>query len=159
KATRATATAKHEVILAAGAFNTPQLLKLSGIGPREELEALGIKVRVELDAVGSNLQDRYEVGVISELRGDFSAEDDCTFGAGVGDACMADASKCTDGDFRADKCLDDWRKGGGVYTTNGTAVGIVKRSSPDKKNPDLFVFGAPGYFKGYEPGYSAKAVE
>jgi choline dehydrogenase len=160
KAQKATATAKREVILAAGAFNTPQLLKLSGIGPRQELESLGIEVRVELDAVGTNLQDRYEVGVVSELRGDFSAVEKCTFGGGaIKDECWSDASKCTDADFRADPCLDDWRKGGGVYTTNGTAVGIVKKSTPDKPVPDLFVFGAPGYFKGYEPGYSTKAVE
>ena len=53
--------ASKEVILAGGTFNTPQLLMLSGIGPREVLERHGIKVRVELSGVGKNLQDRYEV--------------------------------------------------------------------------------------------------
>ena len=53
--------ASREVILAGGAFNTPQLLMLSGLGPQAELERLGIPVRVDLPGVGRNLQDRYEV--------------------------------------------------------------------------------------------------
>jgi choline dehydrogenase-like flavoprotein len=44
------------VVLAAGAVHSPQLLKLSGIGPREELEQHGINVKQDLPAVGANLQ-------------------------------------------------------------------------------------------------------
>ena len=69
---RQQAYASREVVLAGGAFNTPQLLKLSGIGPREELERFGIPVRLELPGVGRNLQDRYEVGVVSRMTRDFS---------------------------------------------------------------------------------------
>jgi choline dehydrogenase len=53
----AEAQARREVILAAGAFNSPQLLMLSGIGPAEELRRHGIPVRVDLPGVGENLQD------------------------------------------------------------------------------------------------------
>ncbi|EEH34948.2 hypothetical protein PAAG_05995 [Paracoccidioides lutzii Pb01] len=49
--------AKREVILAAGAIHTPQLLQLSGIGPKAVVEAAGIKSKVDLPGVGSNLQD------------------------------------------------------------------------------------------------------
>lgn len=50
-----------EVILAGGAINSPQLLLLSGIGPKEDLERLGIDVVADLPGVGSNLQDHLEV--------------------------------------------------------------------------------------------------
>ena len=62
--------ASREVILAGGAFNTPQLLMLSGIGPREELERHGIEVRVDLPGVGRNLQDRYEISVVNRMNFD-----------------------------------------------------------------------------------------
>src|SRR5260370_41204803 len=54
----------REVIVAGGAFNTPQLLMLSGIGPPDTLTALGIGVEVPLQGVGRNLQDRYEIGLV-----------------------------------------------------------------------------------------------
>ena len=50
-----------EVILCGGAINTPQLLLLSGIGPKADLEALGIDVVADLPGVGANLQDHLEV--------------------------------------------------------------------------------------------------
>jgi choline dehydrogenase len=51
---------RREVILSAGAINSPQLLKLSGVGPASELAALGIRVVHELPGVGENLQDHLE---------------------------------------------------------------------------------------------------
>jgi choline dehydrogenase-like flavoprotein len=59
-----TVYAKKEVVLAAGAIQTPKLLQLSGIGPKRVLEAAGVKVLVELDAVGSNFQDHPYATVI-----------------------------------------------------------------------------------------------
>ena len=52
--------ARKEVILSAGAFGSPQLLMLSGIGPRDELNAHGIDVAHELPGVGQNLQDHLD---------------------------------------------------------------------------------------------------
>jgi choline dehydrogenase len=54
------ARANREVILSGGAFNAPQLLKLSGIGPADELAAMGIPVVVDRPGVGANLQDHLE---------------------------------------------------------------------------------------------------
>ncbi len=54
------AFADVEVILSGGAINTPQLLKLSGIGPRAELEEHGIALRHHLPGVGENLQDHLD---------------------------------------------------------------------------------------------------
>lgn len=50
-------TASKEVILAAGAVYTPQLLQWSGIGPKSILESSGIATKLDLPAVGSNFQD------------------------------------------------------------------------------------------------------
>jgi choline dehydrogenase len=52
-----TFTARKEIVLSAGAFNSPQLLMLSGIGNKEKLEKLGIAVVKDLPGVGENLQD------------------------------------------------------------------------------------------------------
>lgn len=53
-------TARREVILSAGAFGSPQLLMLSGIGPEDELRAHGIAIRHALPGVGQNLQDHID---------------------------------------------------------------------------------------------------
>lgn len=52
--------ARREVILSAGPINTPQILKLSGVGPGDELAELGINVLHDLAGVGENLQDHLE---------------------------------------------------------------------------------------------------
>ncbi|CAL9332078.1 Oxygen-dependent choline dehydrogenase [Streptomyces sp. enrichment culture] len=54
--------AEREVVLSAGAYNSPQLLMLSGIGPGSELASYGITPRVDLP-VGENLQDHPYVGL------------------------------------------------------------------------------------------------
>jgi choline dehydrogenase len=54
------ALARREVILSGGPINSPQLLKLSGVGPAQELRALDIPVVHELPGVGENLQDHLE---------------------------------------------------------------------------------------------------
>jgi choline dehydrogenase len=51
--------ARREVILSGGAFNSPQLLQMSGIGPPALLQSLGIEVRHALPGVGENLRDHY----------------------------------------------------------------------------------------------------
>ena len=52
-----------EVILCGGAINTPQLLQLSGVGPANVLQPLGVPMVVDLPGVGANLQDHLEVYV------------------------------------------------------------------------------------------------
>jgi choline dehydrogenase len=137
-----TARAQREVIVCGGAFNSPQLLMLSGIGPRRHLETLGIPVRVDLSGVGANLQDRYEVGVISQFPSEFSLLRGCTLEPPrAGEA--------------ADRGLAEWQRArSGPYATNGVVIGIVRRSSEDRPRPDLYIFGVPGAFRGYYPGFS-----
>ena len=139
--------AKREVILAAGAFNTPQLLKLSGIGPRSELEDHKIPVLVDLPGVGTNLQDRLETGVVAKADGDFVLTKDCKF-LGVRPGSP-------------DPCLSQWQNNfldRGVYATNGISLAVVKKSSVAESDPDLIITGAPANFPGYFPGYSKVGV-
>ncbi|CAA9502662.1 MAG: Oxidoreductase, GMC family [uncultured Solirubrobacteraceae bacterium] len=59
--------ADREVILCAGAIQSPQLLQLSGIGAPDDLRAVGVQVRHELPGVGRNLQDHPFVSLIWEI--------------------------------------------------------------------------------------------
>lgn len=132
----------REVILAGGAYNTPQLLMLSGVGPRAELDKHGIPVRVELDGVGTNLQDRYEVGVVNRMNfPHWGVLEGAKFAAG-------------------DPQYQQWAKERkGVYTTNGAVLAVIKRSLQERPLPDLFVFALLGLFRGYFPTYSALFAE
>lgn len=130
---------RREIILSAGAFNTPQLLMLSGIGPKQELDKQGITTRIDLPGVGKNLQDRYEVGIVHKMDQDFEL------------LRHADFSE-NDREFR------EWRRGYGLYATNGAVIGLIKRSSETKLEPDLFLFAVPGRFAGYHPKYSSEHI-
>ena len=66
------AVADREVILSGGAFNSPQLLLLSGVGPADELAEVGIKAVHDLKGVGKNLQDHASVGSVWKARGEIA---------------------------------------------------------------------------------------
>jgi len=136
-----TAEATREVILCGGAFNTPQLLMLSGIGPRSILEPFGVQVRVELSGVGKNLQDRYEVGVVNRMSFDsWNILKGVTFS-------------------RRDPAYQEWAtRREGLYTSNGAVLAAILKSLPERPLPDLFCFALLGLFGGYFPGYSAAEV-
>ncbi|KAF2185485.1 GMC oxidoreductase [Zopfia rhizophila CBS 207.26] len=143
--TPGTVNASKEIILAAGSFNTPQLLKLSGIGPAAELEKHSIPLIHDAPGVGTNLQDRYEASLGGKTDSDFSLIKDCTFLKSSPDPCLEKWTTAPNG-------LK------GVYGSNGLAIGLVKKSSTAEKDPDLFIAGAPAYFFGYFPGYSDFAL-
>jgi choline dehydrogenase len=129
--------ASREVILSGGAFNTPQLLMLSGVGERQQLERHGITVVVDLPGVGKNLQDRYEVGVVNRMNFD---EWRIFKGAKF---------ETTDPQYR------EWqRRRKGPYMTNGAVLAISKRSAQERPLPDLFCVAFLGRFQGYFPNYS-----
>jgi choline dehydrogenase len=73
-----TVRATSEVIICAGAYNTPKLLMLSGIGPAEQLRSFGIPVVVNLPGVGQNLQDHTLVRMAFSLDQGLSASDALT---------------------------------------------------------------------------------
>src|SRR6202042_2923636 len=105
-----------------------------------QLRQFGIDEVVNLPGVGANLQDRYEIGVVSEFKRDFALIQGGTF---------------SPPDPDPDAFLQLWEtKGSGVYASNGALIGIIKKSSKELKDPDLYIFGLPGFFRGYKPGYS-----
>lgn len=137
--------ATREVILSAGAFNTPQLLKLSGIGPAAELASFQIPLIVNLPGVGTNMQDRYETSVVGKSDVPFSSTKDCTFLRTSSDPCYARWKNNIGGDR-------------GIYASNGVSLGIVRKSSVAVGDSDLFVAGAPVNFPGYFPNHSVNGT-
>ncbi len=71
-----TAHCDGEVLLSAGALQSPQVLQLSGIGPEDVLKRAGVPVRAHAPEVGANLQDHYQARVIVRLRKRMSLNDD-----------------------------------------------------------------------------------
>ncbi|ROV90429.1 hypothetical protein VSDG_08453 [Cytospora chrysosperma] len=141
--------ASKEVIIAAGAFNTPQLLMLSGVGPADELAQFGIEQLVDLP-VGSNLRDHIEVPVISETQTNFSLLNGCTLMYGYPDVPDPCLERYLDGTDATSK---------GPYATNGLAIGVVMKSSAaTQDDPDLLVYGGPANFPGFFPGWSELAL-
>jgi choline dehydrogenase-like flavoprotein len=127
--------ASREVILAGGAFNSPQLLLLSGIGG-PELAEQGIPVRVPLSGVGRNLQDRYEVAVVNKMRRPWGALSGARFEPG-------------------DSLFRQWNeRRDGMYVSNGAALAMSFPSAAGVDPPDLFCMGLLARFEGYYPGYS-----
>ncbi len=140
--TPATFHARREVILAGGAFNTPQLLMLSGVGPAQTLRDHGIPVRVDLPGVGRNLQDRYELGVVNRLKADWSVLAGARF-------------------ERGDPLWREWARPcpDGLYVSNGAVLAAAKRAPGGKGPRDLFFMALLAKFSGYEPGYSKVIAE
>ncbi len=64
--------AAREVILCGGAVNSPHLLQISGVGPGEHLQSIGVDVVHDLPGVGANLQDHYVARISHRVRGEIS---------------------------------------------------------------------------------------
>ncbi len=134
------AYARKEVIISGGTFNSPQLLKLSGIGPAAELAQFNINVVVNLPGVGTNLQDNYEVPVVGHAARDFQQPPAdpgapiCTYGA-PGDPCVA-----------------LWQQGQGPYTAGAAVNSIFRKSThPAYNERDFFLVGGLFAIRGFWP--------
>jgi len=116
-----TVRARAEVLLAAGALQSPQLLMLSGIGAPEELQRHGIAVVHALPGVGRNLHDHVDVVQVVS-----APQATSTFGLSLGGA------------WQVLKGVGEWRsERKGLLTTNfGEAGGFIK-SRPEEPTPDL----------------------
>ena len=113
--------ARREVILSAGAFGSPQLLQLSGIGPGAWLQQHGIATQVDLPGVGENLQDHIDYVFTYRTRSDTD-----TLGVSLA------------GGLRVMRGVSQWkRERQGLMTTSVAESGAFVRSRPDVEVPDL----------------------
>ena len=141
--------ARREVVLCGGAFNTPQLLMLSGIGPAAHLREHGIPAKADLPGVGGNLQDRYEVAVMHRMQRPWTVLDGARFE-------RDDPLWQRWSDSRRQVPLwRRWRRpDAGMYGSSGAAIALIRRSAPALPEPDIFCMALPTRFEGYAHGYS-----
>lgn len=135
--------ARREVILSGGAFGSPQLLMLSGIGPAEALQTHGIAPVQDLPGVGENLQDHLDY-ILAET----SKRDDVV-------------SLGPKGLWQLGKAALHWRKTGtGQFATPYAEAGAFLRSSASVTRPDLQLHFVIGIVEDhmrtlhFRPGYS-----
>ena len=122
------ARARREVVVSSGAFGSPQLLMLSGIGPAGELQRHGIGVVHALEGVGRNLQDHIDYVQTYRTRSDTE-----TFGLSIR------------GTAKVARAMLEWRNHRtGLITSSYAESGAFLRSAPEVNVPDLqliFVVG------------------
>jgi choline dehydrogenase-like flavoprotein len=113
-------TARREVILCGGAVNSPQLLLLSGVGPRAELAAHGIPLVHELPGVGQNLQDHLDISIITPDRSRQAI--------GIGPGTLPTLARA----------LFQYRKSGaGLFASNAGEAGAFARLHPESTRPEI----------------------
>jgi choline dehydrogenase len=117
---RQIAETRREVILAAGAIGSPQILQLSGIGPGELLRSLGLPVQVDLPGVGGNLQDHLQIRAVFKLN--HAKTLNTMVGSLGGKALVA---------------LEYALKRTGPMSMAPSQLGAFTRSSPDQPHPNL----------------------
>jgi choline dehydrogenase len=117
--------AEREVILCGGAYNSPQLLMLSGIGPGDDLRRLGIMPVVDLPGVGGNLSEHARVPI------EFEASAPVTFL----------------NELRVDRAAVSalrWALfGDGAFASQVSSCNIVIRTRPELDQPDIQLMSAP----------------
>lgn len=115
-----TIRAGKEIIVSAGAFQSPQILMLSGIGPAAHLKSMGVDVLLDAPEVGKNLQDHLDYTVLRRSRSPHSVGMTLAFALGFPKAF---------GEFRKLKT--------GPLTSNLAEAGGFLKTGPDEVEPDV----------------------
>ncbi|KAJ6544986.1 hypothetical protein DFH09DRAFT_1367609 [Mycena vulgaris] len=138
-------TVRHEVIISAGVFQSPQLLMLSGIGDKYELSQHGIESIVHLPGVGTNLQDHDEVANIWTLKQNHTLFDGCTI--------LYTPEE--------DPCLKFWTESGheNLYSFGVALSMMMYKSDPALPEPDMMIYWTPGFFRGFFRGFPQELAD
>lgn len=111
--------AEKEVVLAGGAYSSPQILMLSGIGPADHLRSVGVDVKHDLPGVGENLSEHPNFVHLLRARGDIGL------------------TKYLRVDRAAWYAARWFLRHDGIFAFNGASANIFLRSEPDLDRPDL----------------------
>jgi len=122
------ARAGREVILCGGAVNSPHLLQISGIGPAEHLQSIGVAVAHDLPGVGANLQDHY-VARVSHRAKDATSINQLAHGVRLAAEAVRFAAT-----------------GRGALTFGVTSAQVFCRSRPELASPDLQLLFTPASY-------------
>ena len=123
------ARAAREVILCGGAVNSPHLLQISGIGPAEHLQSIGVAVVHDLPGVGANLQDHYVARISHRVRRTRSRSTSLRTACG----------------WRAE-AVRFVATGRGALTFGVTSAQVFCRSRPELASPDLQLLFTPASY-------------
>lgn len=123
-----TVRAGKEVILSGGAINSPHLLQVSGVGPAEHLQSIGVPVVHDLRGVGANLQDHYVARVQHRVTGAIST------------------NNLARGLRLAGEVARFYLQGRGALTFGVTTAQVFCRSTPEKASPDLQLLFTPASY-------------
>ena len=134
------AKARREILVCAGAVQSPQLLMVSGVGPASQLQALGIPVVVDLPGVGENLQDHVSAPLCWRLKPGVCGMNSRFRGVGLAGSVLRYLASRT-----------------GPMTSPPAEFGCYLKSDPDLAYNDIQVFGLP--MTGQSDGDSDKAAQ
>jgi choline dehydrogenase len=142
KGERQSIEAEREIVLSGGAINSPQLLLLSGVGPKQDLARHGIGLVADLQGVGQNLQDHLDVTVMIRDRSKQAV------GVAPGFLPRAVAG-----------LWQYWRKREGFLSSNVAETGGFAKLSPQSELPEVQFHFLPTYLRNHgrnlAPGYGA----
>jgi choline dehydrogenase len=122
------ARAAREVIVCGGSVNSPHLLQISGIGPAEHLQSIGVQVVHDLPGVGANLQDHYVARISHRVRNAISI------------------NQLAHGVRLAKEAVRFAATGRGALTFGVTSAQVFCRSRPELASPDLQLLFTPASY-------------
>jgi choline dehydrogenase len=120
-----TARAAREVVLCGGAYNSPQLLMLSGVGPADELRQVGIEPVLDLPGVGRNLSEHASFFIAYRTKGRISLLKHLRW-----DRLAANLARW-------------WFLGSGPFAVQATTAHAQVRTRPELERPDIQIFFNP----------------